>query len=191
MATDTVPGIHSDPAPPVDGLLVPETVPVELTEPAEPIRPAEHRRTERRPSKGSSEQHQWLVQQEGPFWDRGRIYEFPPSVTEGTLGRSPSCHWRIDDPSISRLHCALVRRPHRGVYILDLASREGTFLNGERIEGEVLLMDGDHVRLGDRVNLEFVDGPTHRERPGRKHWRRIWWGVATLAAISVTSLIVF
>ena len=106
----------------------------------------------------------WLVQKDGRFWDRGRVLRFDPHLSQGTLGRSLSCTWRLNDPQVSRLHGALIRKPKRGVYLVDLGSRKGTFVNGRRVETEILLMDGDRIRLGDSI-LEFTQRKPAGVRP--------------------------
>lgn len=57
------------------------------------------------------------------------------------------------DPSVSRLHAALERFAG-GWCIRDLASRNGTFVNGHRVLGERLLRSGDEIRVG-RTRLVF------------------------------------
>jgi pSer/pThr/pTyr-binding forkhead associated (FHA) protein len=131
---------------------------------------------------------QWLVLREARFWERGRVLEFPSGVHQATLGRSSSCSWRINDPSVSRLHAALVRRPHRGVYLMDLASREGTFVNGERVTGEWLLMNGDRISLGSDVVLEYNEGRPPAAAPRRRWLKPLGWLGAGMFAL-VASLL--
>jgi len=181
MATDTVPDMRSDPAP---RRTAPSGATTRAMEPATTLE-------EPQPAAVTAVRCKWLVQRDGPFWDRGRVFEFPSTINEGTIGRSSSCHWRINDPSVSRLHAALVRKPRRGVYLLDLASREGTFLNGERVTGEVLLMDGDRISLGRRVILEFVDGVQPQEGPERRLWRRLAWSLAGATTLCIAVFLVF
>lgn len=139
-------------------------------------------------SPAKSSPSQWLVLREARFWDRGRVLEFPTAIHQATLGRSPSCNWRINDPSISRLHAALVRRPRRGVYLLDLASRAGTYVNGERVSGEWLLMDGDRIGLGSEVLLEYNEGPPPEPIPKRRWLKPLGWlGAAFSAAFGVAN----
>ncbi len=52
----------------------------------------------------------------------------------------------LDDPAISRLH-AMMFHDGAGAGILDLVSRNGTFVNGEEIESRTL-QDGDLVEVG-------------------------------------------
>ena len=56
---------------------------------------------------------------------------------------------------VSRDH-AQVRREGRKTFIEDLGSTNGTFLNGERIQGVVSLHDGDQVSVGS-VHFTFHD----------------------------------
>ncbi len=128
---------------------------------------------------------QWLVLREAHFWERGRVLEFPTGVHQATLGRSPSCCWRINDPSVSRIHAALVRRPRRGVYVMDLASRGGTYVNGERVNGEWLLMNGDTISLGSDIVLEYNEGTPPAAAP-RNRWLKPlgWLGGGVLALVA-------
>ena len=53
----------------------------------------------------------------------------------------------IEDPELSRRHVAL-RPAERGVVVEDLGSLNGTFVNGERISGEVTLTADGSIRAG-------------------------------------------
>jgi pSer/pThr/pTyr-binding forkhead associated (FHA) protein len=68
------------------------------------------------------------------------------------VGRSPEAHLRIGDPWISSMHAMFERRDD-GVWVVDLESRNGTFLGEDRV-GEALLPDGAVVRLG-RTEVRF------------------------------------
>ena len=59
----------------------------------------------------------------------------------------------VDDTTVSHLHAAL-ERFEAGWCVRDLGSRNGTFVNGERIFGERTLRHGDEIRLG-RSRLVF------------------------------------
>jgi hypothetical protein len=122
---------------------------------------------------GTSSRQQWLVQLRGPLGYRRRIVEFPPTLSQVTLGSAPSCLCRIDDPGVSRFHAALVRRAHRGVYLVDLSGTGRTHLNTEPVQDEVLLMDGDRIALGEGVEFEFLDGPRRPESRVRRWARRV------------------
>ncbi len=72
----------------------------------------------------------------------------PLRGTEIRLGRSPRvCHLCVSGISVSRCHCVItVRDDH--VFIEDLGSRNGTWINGVVIKRECLT-DGAIVHLGE------------------------------------------
>ena len=76
---------------------------------------------------------------------RGTI--LPLVFSETLLGRIDSNHIVVEDDSVSRVHARLRRRPE-GVFVEDLASKAGTFVNGRRIEGSTRLQDGDQLVVG-------------------------------------------
>jgi pSer/pThr/pTyr-binding forkhead associated (FHA) protein len=77
----------------------------------------------------------------------GRRYELRPQ-TPTTLGRATDNDIVISDASVSRRHASIV--PHNGGFALrDLASQNGTFVGGQRIDSTRQLANGDDVRLGD------------------------------------------
>lgn len=67
---------------------------------------------------------------------------------EFVVGRHESCHIRIAAGGVSRRHC-LLRATDAGLWVRDLGSRNGTFVNEVRIEGERLLTPGDLLTLGE------------------------------------------
>ena len=74
------------------------------------------------------------------------------------IGRSEECNLRANSDAISRKHCAIVIED-QDVTIRDLGSRNGTYVNGSRIEGVQKLQMGDQLRVGP---LEFL--VTHTEK---------------------------
>jgi pSer/pThr/pTyr-binding forkhead associated (FHA) protein len=65
-----------------------------------------------------------------------------------TIGKTASNDLTLEaDPAVSRVH-ALVERLGTNWCVRDLASRNGTFVNGERVLGERALHTGDEIRLG-------------------------------------------
>jgi pSer/pThr/pTyr-binding forkhead associated (FHA) protein len=77
----------------------------------------------------------------------GRRYELRPRAPT-TLGRAIDNDIVITDASVSRRHASIV--PQDGGFALrDLASQNGTFVRGQRIDGTRQLANGDDVRLGD------------------------------------------
>jgi len=66
------------------------------------------------------------------------------------LGRSPRCRLTIASPQASRRH-ASIGWEGAVVVLRDLGSTNGTFVNGERIDGERVLTPGDRIEVGDTV----------------------------------------
>ncbi|MDP8944166.1 MAG: FHA domain-containing protein [Actinomycetota bacterium] len=70
-------------------------------------------------------------------------------VAEGAmLGRADGSDIRIDDPFASSSHARLFPRDGH-IYIEDLGSTNGTFLNGQQLRRPVQLTPSDRVRIGD------------------------------------------
>lgn len=65
------------------------------------------------------------------------------------IGRSEDCDIRPLSEEVSRRHCAITVGP-ADVWVEDLKSRNGTFVNGNRIQPEsrIKLADGDMIRVG-------------------------------------------
>ena len=77
-----------------------------------------------------------------------------------TLGKGDACAIVIDwDRAVSRVHAVLERFGDTWV-VRDLGSRNGTFVNGERLSGERLLRALDEIRVGD-TRLVFHGGAAH------------------------------
>ena len=86
----------------------------------------------------------------------------PLSGERLAIGQAPSNDLPLPfDTTVSRLHALLENLPS-GWCIRDLNSRNGTFLNGQRIWGDQPLRPGDEIRVG-RTTLVFrVDAPMER-----------------------------
>jgi Nif-specific regulatory protein len=79
---------------------------------------------------------------------------------DATLGRDPANAVAIIDPSVSRKHC-LLRREEDGRYLIkDLASRNGTLVNGLPVK-EQWLRHGDEIATGDSI-LQFLTEEENR-----------------------------
>jgi pSer/pThr/pTyr-binding forkhead associated (FHA) protein len=77
----------------------------------------------------------------------------PITADSVLLGRNEDNDVVLDDPRVSRYHARIVWTG-KDYRIEDVASTNGTWLNGERVTGPMLLKDGDLIQLGD-VTLEF------------------------------------
>ena len=87
-----------------------------------------------------------LVFEDGPR--QGTV--FPIILKETLVGRIASAELVLDAPSVSRLHARLTIDVS-GVWLEDLDSREGTWINGVAIRCRTLLNDGDRICFGDAV----------------------------------------
>jgi pSer/pThr/pTyr-binding forkhead associated (FHA) protein len=73
--------------------------------------------------------------------------EIPLKKDKFLIGRAKECALRAGSEAISRRHCAIVRSNGR-LTVRDLGSRNGTFVNDERIDKETPLSVGDELRVG-------------------------------------------
>ena len=79
--------------------------------------------------------------------DRGMTFELDGSqVTRSLVGVSPACQLRLTDPLVSRRHAAFEVEVD-GLRVQDLGSKNGTIVNGLRVN-DALLAGGEVVRLG-------------------------------------------
>ena len=76
--------------------------------------------------------------------------QLPLRVGRNTIGRDASrCQVTLDDTTVSSEHAAIVFEHGRFV-LYDLAARNHTYLNGQRIQRQ-MLYDNDEIRLGNSV----------------------------------------
>ncbi len=99
----------------------------------------------------------------------GRAYALPAPLERFTLGASPSCDVVIDDEYVSSVHCVLERRDIAKLVVRDRSSKNGTYINGNRIEvGE--LSPGSLLRVG-ATTLIALGGDTRTSRPAVEQLR--------------------
>ncbi len=72
-----------------------------------------------------------------------------------SVGRAVASGLFLDDVTVSRRHAEVRRRPD-GMYVHDLQSLNGTYLNGERVD-QSKLASGDEIQIG-RFKLVFLMG---------------------------------
>ena len=80
--------------------------------------------------------------------NRGTTYDLP--ANDVVIGRDASCYVVLDDGKVSGKH---VKFSYSGQdwSVMDLGSTNGTYVNGQRISGQVLLSNGDTVKIGDTI----------------------------------------
>jgi adenylate cyclase len=90
----------------------------------------------------------------------GKNYTVDLEKAETSIGRELKNDVILDDPRVSRYH-AVVTRSKEGVTFRDLESGNGSFVNGQRIPGNVefKLAEGDQIKLGSSVLMFQNDDP--------------------------------
>jgi len=84
-----------------------------------------------------------------------------PAHSPTTIGREPDRSLFVDDDAMSRHHATVVWHAG-GARIRDEGSRNGTFLNGVRLEDEAELGSGDLIRCGTTLLLRVCDARAYR-----------------------------
>lgn len=92
-----------------------------------------------------------LIAREGKF--NGQQWTIDQD--EFIIGRGSDCHVILPERQVSRYHAKIWFE--NGLYLLeDLASKNGTHLNGVAVEGKVPLQDGDEISIALAVKLAFI-----------------------------------
>jgi DNA-binding winged helix-turn-helix (wHTH) protein len=76
-----------------------------------------------------------------------RSREITLAQCDTVIGRDPEAHVCIDEPSVSRRHAAISTSADRAM-LRDLGSRNGTFVDGRRIDAPTPLVNGAVVSIG-------------------------------------------
>jgi predicted component of type VI protein secretion system len=93
-----------------------------------------------------------LVVVASPTLRNGQAFETGPVAL--TIGRAPDNVAALGDDDFASGHHARVEAQRDGVWLIDLDSTNGTFVNGERMNGRRQLQQGDVVRIG-QTELRF------------------------------------
>jgi hypothetical protein len=117
-----------------------------------PVRPASGASTNARGKKIKRERGAPAFVVMEPRQRRGEMHPLSDVIT---IGRVDDNTMVIDDDSfISSHHARLEVRPD-GVWLVDLQSTNGSFVNGQRVSQEKSLRKGDRIQVGSTV-LEMV-----------------------------------
>ena len=81
--------------------------------------------------------------------------EYALSGASMVFGRDAGCDVVISDKNVSRRHCEIMVTP-KGYVLVD-SSTNGTFVNGERVEGQRLLARADVIRAGSDEFRFYAD----------------------------------
>jgi pSer/pThr/pTyr-binding forkhead associated (FHA) protein len=75
-------------------------------------------------------------------------------VSKFFIGRGEDCHLRPKSDAISRHHCAIIITDSQ-IAIRDFGSKNGTFVNDQRVENVAILNNGDNLVVGP-LSFEIV-----------------------------------
>jgi hypothetical protein len=100
------------------------------------------------------------------YWLVDREFIYPLKFGVNTLGRSSDNDVVVEDAFVSRRHCAVLVHTSNGCEVHDTASKNGTYVNGQRISGPLALKSGDEIRISNqrytfltRTGTPDADGP--------------------------------
>ncbi len=76
---------------------------------------------------------------------------YPLKTGINTVGRMPDNDVVLADPYVSRRHVAILVHAENGCELHDVASKNGTLLNGRPVAGRAQLHPGDQIQVSDHV----------------------------------------
>ncbi len=78
---------------------------------------------------------------------RGRAFEVG---AEATIGRAAGCQVTLDDNYASQLHARVFHRDGK-IFVEDIGSTNGTYLNRSKVTGPMVIQRGDQLQIGNTV----------------------------------------
>lgn len=81
-------------------------------------------------------------------------YQLNQGITN--IGRGSDNDFVFANEFVSRNHARIVEEDRNLFRLHDLASANGTWLNGKRVKQSVLLESDDEIRFGDEVTVLFL-----------------------------------
>jgi hypothetical protein len=78
---------------------------------------------------------------------KGRVYELSDELT---VGRAGGCGVALEDTTVSQLHARIYQRDGT-LWVEDLGSTNGTFVNRQKVSAPVPLRRGDRLQVGTTV----------------------------------------
>ena len=82
-----------------------------------------------------------------PAAQAGRSFEVGEELT---VGRAAGCQVTLDDTYVSQLHARVFTRDSQ-VFVEDLGSTNGTYLNKRKVSGPMVVKRGDQLQIGSTV----------------------------------------
>ena len=104
-------------------------------------------RKERRPRRAAGRHSAPRLVVAAPPELRGRSF---PLGQEVTVGRAAGCQVTIEDTYASQIHARVFQRDGK-IYVEDLGSTNGTYLNRRKVSGPMVVNRGDKLQIGNTV----------------------------------------
>ncbi len=82
-----------------------------------------------------------------PAAQKGRTF---PLGDEITVGRAAGCSVTLDDTYVSQIHSRVFTRDGK-IFVEDLGSTNGTYLNRAKVQGPMVMQRGDRLQVGSTV----------------------------------------
>src|SRR5262249_52980174 len=82
-----------------------------------------------------------------PEPERGRSFALSDELT---VGRAAGCQVTVDDTYVSQLHARVFSRDGQ-LFVEDLGSTNGTYLNRKKVSGPMVMHRGDRLQVGNTV----------------------------------------
>lgn len=95
------------------------------------------------------------------LYNRRFDIKIPVLFWENSIGRARGCDITIEDPSVSRNHCVLLRRK-AGWFVSDTGSKSGTKVNGKEISGRTQVFINDVITIAG-TSLVMLRGEDYDE----------------------------
>jgi len=94
--------------------------------------------------------------------------EIPIKGPKFFIGRAEDCHLRPGSDLVSRHHCVILVSED-GVKVRDFGSKNGTFVNGDKVSPECRLMPGDRLLVGQLdFDVRIVGMPESAKQPEKE-----------------------
>ncbi len=91
-----------------------------------------------------------LIAQTGPL--NGQRWTISETLV---IGRDGSCEIIVQDRQVSRYH-ARIMPSAEGIILEDLGSKNGTYVNGQRVTESVMMQDGDLIQIALAQHFTFL-----------------------------------
>jgi diguanylate cyclase (GGDEF)-like protein len=77
--------------------------------------------------------------------------------SDWSVGRATDCSIVLPDRMVSRTHAMILQVARSDQFFwVDLGSRNGSFINFQPVNAPTLLQDGDLIRVGNRLEMQFM-----------------------------------